>query len=323
MILWTAIAAASSLVVVIREEDRAFSGAIPRLQLTDAAGRGSNVNLGDQGSAPDETAGDGIWTGETRDAGSGPFSLLVSDGGDALRWTGSFSPEGDPAVISLRVAPGGVIGALPRGELAWSPPKAGDLPPAPAGGGGGATVKTSASTESPSSPEATPLSPGRVLAQAFLVAVAAWVAAGIGRFGPASLAGRPGRRPALPGKGPTAVRAEAGELVRALAGPFRVVVAGEAGLGEVPEGTVFELGPTRSRVEDLGAWVRHLEHGGPPLVVVVAGPLEGAGGLADAEARARLGRLLPRGVRVFFVDPTAELGMEAFAGLRPGGPAAG
>ncbi|GDX79784.1 hypothetical protein LBMAG42_15950 [Deltaproteobacteria bacterium] len=126
MILLFGAALAGPLVVVVREDDTAFSGAIPRLTLTDADGTSSQIDLNDQGSAPDEAAGDHVWSGGSKAIGAGPFVLLLTDGGDMRVWKGSFTPAtGDPAVLSLAMAAGGKVtqldaATLPFGALAAS-----------------------------------------------------------------------------------------------------------------------------------------------------------------------------------------------------------
>lgn len=126
MILLVGAALAGSLIVVVREEDTAFSGAIPRLTLTDAGGTVTQIDLNDQGSPPDQEAGDNVWSGGSKDIGVGPYVLLLTDGGDMRVWKGSFtSEEGDPAVLSLAMASGGKVtqldaSTLPFGSLVVS-----------------------------------------------------------------------------------------------------------------------------------------------------------------------------------------------------------
>ncbi len=118
MILLVGAALAGSLVVVVREDDTAFSGAIPRLTLTDTDGTASQIDLNDQGSAPDQAAGDHVWSGGSKAIGAGPFTLLLTDGGDIRVWKGEFSAAaGDPAVLALAMATGGKITELGSSTL--------------------------------------------------------------------------------------------------------------------------------------------------------------------------------------------------------------
>lgn len=75
----------------------------------------------------------------------------------------------------------------------------------------------------------------------------------------------------------------------------RTVYAGPALAVEPPRGTVWWVGPGRPVVEDLLALVRHLGERGAFVVVVIAGPVEGAGGRRGADAVDHLFSRLPPG----------------------------
>lgn len=321
MILLCAAAWGAGLLLVVREQDGAFNKAIPRAQITDAAGKTANLNMIDQGTAPDKVAGDAVWTGETRDAGAGPYTLLISDGGDVLRWTGTFAGAGDePSVVTLQVAPGGAISELPIGTLPYTEPTGLPLAAAPlsaeqtVSGTASATPTTPTSTTSAFTVSTAAASVTRILAWSGLVAALAWLATGSRRFDLVAVEARPGRRLPLPGRGVVRVRGDAARLVRGLAGPCRVIVVGDVGTAEVPDGTVFDVGAGRARIEEVVAAARQLERQGPPLVIVLTTPLD----TPPEGALERLAAALPRGVVAYAFtgeDATMEVGDDG--ALRP------
>lgn len=355
MILLVGAALAGSLVVAVREDDTAFSGAIPRLTLTDSAGSPTQIDLNDQGSAPDLAAGDHVWTGGSKEIGAGPFVLLLTDGGDMRVWKGAFTPAaGDPAVLSLAMASGGKVtqleaSVLPFGALSAGgdaspagreatggpsePPPSGQVTepgpaiaapgepngatPAPEGEPAGASPPSGAPAPQPGSAAPGAAAPtagdgapfvslgegARVAAWALFVAAAAWVLAGARRFTAAAVEPLAGPVPALEARGVVTMDGDWAGFVRTLAGPFRVLLVGESGAGEVPGGTVFVLGPGRVAVDDILAMMAHLERSGPPVIAVLVDAIEGRGGVVGEAALAELGQRLPRDAVVYVFPP--------------------
>lgn len=115
-----ATAFAAPLVVVLREDAAAFSGAVPRVTVTDAAGAVAQVDMQDGGGAPDAVASDKTWTGSATSLGPGPYTLMVTDGGDQRVWKGSYAASGDPASIQLALAEGGAVVELASGALPFT-----------------------------------------------------------------------------------------------------------------------------------------------------------------------------------------------------------
>lgn len=314
---------ADPVILVLREDDRAFNGAFPRGTLVDAAGTSVPVDPQDGGAAPDAVRGDGIFTGAAEGLGAGPYLLRVTDGGDRRVWSGTFPLVGDPPALLVSVQPEGVITALAAGELAYGAPSgagatatagappAGDAPPgaaatpgddnppseAPASGGAGPGAAPPNSSPSSSDPAADePFSAdaaARAVAWLLLVVAAGWVLAGSRRFSLAAIEAVPGESPPLR---PGLARAEGDwrVLVRRMAGPARVLLVGAHDPGAVPAGTVFSLGAGPVEVAEVEALVGALAPSGPPLVVVlVGGPLV-SGTERGAAAEARLADRLPR-----------------------------
>ena len=340
MILLCTAAFAGSFVVVVREEDHAFSGAIPRLTVTDDAGTAAQVDLNDNGSNPDLKAGDSVWSGGNAALSGGKLSVLLTDGGDHRVWKGVFQPvAGDPQVLSLSAAAAGVITQLEASDLAFgtlaagdpgpedpapasapngqpaaaspepSPPQAapgepsGAAPPSgtegKAAAAGGRSVAASSSTAPTLDPFSVLGAPARVAAWGFVAAAIAWVLAGSRRFTPAAIEPLPGAVPTLEGRGIVPMGGDWAAFVRTLAGPFRVILLGASDPGTVPGGTVFVLGPGRAAVDDVVAMLAHLDHSGPPVVVVLLGEVEAAGGLAGEAALLELARKLPSSAVVY------------------------
>lgn len=319
MILLCATAFAGSFVVVVREEDHAFSGAIPRLTVTDDAGTLAQVDLNDIGSNPDLKAGDSVWSGGNTSLSGGKLSVLLTDGGDHHVWKGVFQPvAGDPQVLFLSAADAGVITQLEASVLAFSALTASDAgpkDPAPAGSPGGQPAAPSpeaapapagdpnGAAAPPTAPTLDPFislgGPERVAAWGFVAAAIAWVLAGSRRFTPAAIEPLPGAVPTLEGRGIVPTGGDWAAFVRTLAGPFRVILLGASDPGTVPGGTVFVLGPGRATVDDVVAMLAHLDHSGPPVVVVLLGEVEAAGGLAGEAALLELGRKLPSSAVVY------------------------
>lgn len=125
MLLWVASALAGSFIVAIREDGGAFSGAVPRVTVTDAAGNAARIDMQDGGTTVDKRAGDAVWTGDSGSVGAGPYTLLITDGGDVRVWKGSFAAAGtDPVVLRVSAQTGGVLTELGEHDVA-----VGDAPP--------------------------------------------------------------------------------------------------------------------------------------------------------------------------------------------------
>ncbi len=125
MLLWVASALAGSFIVAIREDGGAFSGAVPRVTITDAAGNAVRIDMQDGGTTVDKRAGDAVWTGDSGSVGAGPYALLITDGGDVRVWKGSFAATGsDPVVLRVSAQTGGVLTELGEHDVS-----VGDAPP--------------------------------------------------------------------------------------------------------------------------------------------------------------------------------------------------
>ncbi|MSQ00291.1 MAG: hypothetical protein EXR71_00175 [Myxococcales bacterium] len=120
ILLCLAAAVAAPLVVALREDAGAFSGAVPRVTVTDAAGAVAPVDMQDGGVAPDAVARDKTWTGAVTSLGSGPYGLTITDGGDQRAWKGSYSASGNPASIQLALVEGGAVVELASGDLPFT-----------------------------------------------------------------------------------------------------------------------------------------------------------------------------------------------------------
>ncbi len=331
-------ALAGPLVVVVREDDGTLNGAVPRVHLTDAAGAPFEVDMGDHGTPPDAVADDRVWTGVNRAVGAGPYAIRLSDGGDNRLWEGTFTATGDdPAVLVLAIAPNGVVTALDADALPRAALTARRAPPGGEPGAEGGNPKVAGDDSANGSSTgatagADPIaalvslaerqfarpSAGTLAAWLLGVGLFGWVLAGSRRLAPVAIEPVRGTRPELPGRGIVAVSGDWARLVTALAGPFRVVLAGGSAPDPVPDGTVFVLGPGRVAVEDIAAVVRALERHGPPLVVVAPDTVEASGGRVGAEALAELGRLLPGAVVTYtFAGGPPSHTVSADGSLRP------
>jgi hypothetical protein len=250
--------------------------------------------MNDAAGQPDAVSDDGWYTGVAASVGAGPYALSVTDGGDQRKWEATFTGADRVAVV-VKDQPGlELVDAedVPVAEEAAPPDPMVTPPPQP-------SEPRQPQPRSESRPvAATPPSTGTVAGWILAMAVVGWAVAGTPRGSGKLPPPVPGTLPSLPGAGLVAVTGDPDAFVGALAGPFRVVLAGRPPVAPVPAGTVFALGPGRVSAEEVAAAARALDGRGPPVVVVVSARLQ-----APADAREspydRLARLLPRGVHAY------------------------
>lgn len=337
---------AAPLVVALREDAGAFSGAVPRVTVTDAAGLVAQVDMQDAGSPPDAVSGDKTWTGSAASLGSGPYAVTITDGGDQRVWKGSYAPGGDPASIALALAEGGAVVELAPGALPFtapaaaastSAPQAGSADPSasapgpgdagpdgaeaqPVAGGDPGGAGSEPRTAAPGAPggappgnpgaqpppeSAAPAEPdsgagaGEAAAWLVVVGLAGWVLAGARRFTAGAVEALPGSLPELGSKGVVLRDADWRLAVRAMAGPYRILLVGGVDPGPVPAGTVFSLGPGAVSIDEVVAMLRHLDGTGPPVVLIVVGDVLGRTGARGTATLDELGRALPKGGTAF------------------------
>ncbi len=301
-------------IVEVSDPEHLLDG-MPLARVKDARGDEVALTLHDDGVAPDPTAGDQHWAGGTTVRLVSPYTLTIQSAAGKV-WTSTLAAP-NPDEPGLTVAPhadGTIVSTLGVAPT---------LTPTP-----------------PSTPDAEPQASGAVapggtaLGLTWLAALGTLAWALAARLGPVPRS-LPGGAPALPGRGRVCVRGDVGALVGALVRSHRVVLVGPlpAGLadegdeepgpsihgteGGLPAGSLFPVGPGRVAMEDVLEVVGGLQGRGAPLVVVLAGPLEGGGpdGAHRAAAR-RLAAHLPPGVVLYdfedgpatwVVDPEGRL----------------
>lgn len=293
MIALVAAAVAGEVRVAVRVPEGTMGEAVPRVYVTDAAGAQAEAVMNDSAGLPDGVAGDGIFTGAVATLGDGPFALVITDGGDQKKWTGSFPVE--DGLVAVGIAGEGELEAIDADEVPVQ--EAAAAPAAPPGQPQPSQpAQTAAKTQASPPAPAAPPSTGTVAAWLVAVALVGWSLAGTLRGGGTLPPPVPGARPALPGEGLVPVTGDPDALVARLAGPFRVVLAGRPPAREVPAGTVFALGPGRVTAAEVADAARALDGRGPPVVIVVASRLQVPAGADRDSPYEDLERRLPAGV---------------------------
>ena len=281
------------LVVEVSDPDQLLQGT-PTARVKGAHGGETSVLLRDDGVAPDPTAGDQRWAGSTEERLASPYTLTIESTSGKV-WTSTLAAANvdEPGLMVAPHADGTLVSTL--GVAPTVRPGAVSLPD-------GQDPPTNDGEHG-----------GTALALTWFAALGTLAWALAARVGPVPRS-LPGVAPALSGRGRVCVSGDIATFVRALVRTHRVVLVGplprdfipdeedpDARRGaSLPAGSVFPVGTGRVAMEDVLATVSGLEGRGAPLVVVIAGPLEGGGPDSDHRAAARrLAGYLPPGVVLY------------------------
>ncbi len=284
-----ALAAAAPLGFVVEVSDpEGLLEGTPTVRVKGARGDEISIPLHDDGVAPDPTAGDQHWSGGTAVRLVSPYTLTIESSNGKV-WTSTLAAP-NPDEPGLMVAPHAdgtivsTLGVVPKMQPGAVSAASGQEGTSDNGGQGGTAL---------------------ALTWFAALGTLAWALAA--RVGPVPRS-LPGVAAALSGRGRVCVSGDIATFVRALVRTHRVVFVGplpqgfdsEEGAASFPAGSVFPVGPGRVAMEDVLATVAGLEGRGAPLVVVIAGALEGGGPDGDPRAAARrLAGHLPQGVVLY------------------------
>ncbi len=278
--------------VNVVDPDTLLVGPAVEFQFVDTDGATRRATLANDGVPPDTEAGDTLWAGRLDNVAADAGDVTVTSGGRSFRATVTLHGGATPS-LALRPAPDGALHDVsgialsdlvpnapttPSGQATWNNTK---VPMDPGAARFGAGVRPGGGWWIP-----------WVMGALALLGGVIWLR----QLAAPALPGVPLGRPV--GGAPTRLRFDADPAAHIAALPVgtRTVYVGPALATEPPFGTVWWAGPGRPVLDDILTLVRHLRDGGAPVVVVLAGPIEGAGGRRGAEAVDHLFGRLPAGV---------------------------